>query len=256
MTDPRPEQSSDPWVVREGALSGVRVLDLTRILSGPFASMILADLGADVIKIEDVATGDDTRHWGPPFHGADAAYYHSVNRNKRSLAVDLKAEDGLALVQRLAGLRRRRPGELPARHRRTARARVCRVERREPAAGLRVGERSRAHRPAQPERGVRRDRPGDERGHERDRGAGRRAGAVRRGRRRPQRRPVGDDRGARGAAVTGADRAGPARRRRPRRRARVAAHLRRPELVRLRGDTSALRFGAPEHRSLPRVPDE
>ena len=102
MTDPGPDPSGDPWVVREGALSGVRVLDLTRILSGPFASMILADLGADVIKIEDVGTGDDTRHWGPPFHGADAAYYHSVNRNKRSLAVDLKAEDGLALVQRLA----------------------------------------------------------------------------------------------------------------------------------------------------------
>ncbi len=96
-------QSGDqPWVVREGALSPLRVLDLTRILSGPFASMILADLGADVIKIEDVGAGDDTRHWGPPFHGTDAAYYHSVNRNKRSLAVDLKNDDGLALVLRLA----------------------------------------------------------------------------------------------------------------------------------------------------------
>ena len=102
MTEPSPDRSGGPWVVREGALSGVRVLDLTRILSGPFASMILADLGADVIKIEDVGSGDDTRHWGPPFHGADAAYYHSVNRNKRSLAVDLKSEEGLALVLRLA----------------------------------------------------------------------------------------------------------------------------------------------------------
>jgi crotonobetainyl-CoA:carnitine CoA-transferase CaiB-like acyl-CoA transferase len=95
-------EASSPWVTREGALSGTRVLDLTRILSGPFASMILADLGADVIKIEDVGTGDDTRHWGPPFQGDDAAYYHSVNRNKRSLAVDLKSEEGLALVLRLA----------------------------------------------------------------------------------------------------------------------------------------------------------
>ncbi|MDQ6895771.1 MAG: CoA transferase [Actinomycetota bacterium] len=100
MTDTT--EAGDPWVVREGALSGVRVLDLTRILAGPFASMILADLGADVIKIEDVGAGDDTRHWGPPFHGNDAAYYHSVNRNKRSLAVDLKSEEGLALVLRVA----------------------------------------------------------------------------------------------------------------------------------------------------------
>jgi crotonobetainyl-CoA:carnitine CoA-transferase CaiB-like acyl-CoA transferase len=92
-----------PWRVREGALRGVRVLDLTRILSGPFCTMILADLGADVVKIEDTARGDDTRHWGPPFHGADAAYYHAVNRNKRSLAVDLKSEQGKALVRRLAG---------------------------------------------------------------------------------------------------------------------------------------------------------
>jgi len=97
-----PGDPREPWVVREGALSGIRVLDLTRILSGPFSSMVLADLGADVIKIEDVVGGDDTRHWGPPFHGTDAAYYHSVNRNKRSLAVDLKDAEGLALVQRLA----------------------------------------------------------------------------------------------------------------------------------------------------------
>lgn len=92
-----------PWQLREGALRGVRVLDLTRILSGPFSTMILADLGADVIKIEDTARGDDTRHWGPPFQGDDAAYYHAVNRNKRSLAIDLKSEVGRDLVRRLAG---------------------------------------------------------------------------------------------------------------------------------------------------------
>jgi formyl-CoA transferase/CoA:oxalate CoA-transferase len=95
------EQRS-PWLVHEGALSGLRVLDLTRILSGPFCTMILADLGADVIKVEDVGKGDDTRAWGPPFQGADAAYFHSVNRNKRSIAVDLKDQECLALVQRLA----------------------------------------------------------------------------------------------------------------------------------------------------------
>ena len=96
------EADPGPWVVREGALKGIRVLDLTRILSGPFASMILADLGADVIKIEDTKGGDDTRHWGPPFQGDDAAYFHAVNRNKRSLAVDLKSEAGRGLVLRLA----------------------------------------------------------------------------------------------------------------------------------------------------------
>jgi formyl-CoA transferase/CoA:oxalate CoA-transferase len=94
--------ASLPWLLRDGALRGVRVLDLTRILSGPFSTMILADLGADVVKIEDTVHGDDTRQWGPPFHGDDAAYYHSVNRNKRSLAVDLKTEEGRGLVRRLA----------------------------------------------------------------------------------------------------------------------------------------------------------
>ena len=96
------EQTTGAWVERTGALRGIRVLDLTRILSGPFASMILADLGADVIKVEDTRGGDDTRHWGPPFLGADAAYFHSVNRNKRSLSVDLKSEAGLDIVLRLA----------------------------------------------------------------------------------------------------------------------------------------------------------
>ena len=98
MTEP----TTGAWVERAGALRGIRVLDLTRILSGPFASMILADLGADVIKVEDTRGGDDTRHWGPPFLGADAAYFHSVNRNKRSLSVDLKSEAGLDIVLRLA----------------------------------------------------------------------------------------------------------------------------------------------------------
>ena len=85
-----------------GALSGLRVLDLSRILSGPFATMTLADLGADVIKVEQPGTGDDTRQWGPPFQGGEAAYFLSVNRNKRSLAVDLKSAGGLAVVRELA----------------------------------------------------------------------------------------------------------------------------------------------------------
>lgn len=84
------------------ALGDLLVLDLTRILSGPFATMTLADLGADVIKIEQPGTGDDTRQWGPPFQGGEAAYFLSVNRNKRSLAVDLKTAEGLQIVQELA----------------------------------------------------------------------------------------------------------------------------------------------------------
>ena len=78
------------------------MLDLSRVLSGPFATMTLADLGADVIKIEQPGTGDDTRHWGPPFQGDQAAYFLSVNRNKRSVALDLKTEAGLAAVRSLA----------------------------------------------------------------------------------------------------------------------------------------------------------
>lgn len=84
------------------ALHGLRVLDLSRVLSGPFATMGLADLGADVIKVEAPGSGDDTRHWGPPFLGGESAYFLSVNRNKRSIAVDLKDPDGLAAVRALA----------------------------------------------------------------------------------------------------------------------------------------------------------
>ena len=75
-------------------LSGCRILDLSRVLAGPLATQILGDLGADVIKIERPGEGDDTRHWGPPFVGEDAAYYLSLNRNKRSVTVDLKSRGG------------------------------------------------------------------------------------------------------------------------------------------------------------------
>jgi crotonobetainyl-CoA:carnitine CoA-transferase CaiB-like acyl-CoA transferase len=83
-------------------LEGVRILDLSRVLAGPYATMVLADLGADVIKVEHPERGDDTRHWGPPFAGGEAAYFLSVNRNKRSIGVDLKTEEGLERIKRLA----------------------------------------------------------------------------------------------------------------------------------------------------------
>ncbi len=88
------------------ALEGVRVLDFSRVLAGPFATMVLADLGAEVIKIESPGRGDETREWGPPWHGEGherlSAYYLSVNRNKRSLTLNLKHPEGQAIARRLA----------------------------------------------------------------------------------------------------------------------------------------------------------
>lgn len=86
----------------DGPLSGIRILDLTRILAGPFATMILGDLGAEVIKVEHPSKGDETRHWGPPFVGTESCYFLSVNRNKKSIAVDLKKQEGMYILQDLA----------------------------------------------------------------------------------------------------------------------------------------------------------
>lgn len=93
---------------RPPPLEGIRVLDLSRILAGPWCTQNLADLGADVIKVERPATGDDTRHWGPPYlkdgQGKDtseAAYYLSTNRNKRSLEADIASPEGAALIREL-----------------------------------------------------------------------------------------------------------------------------------------------------------
>jgi formyl-CoA transferase len=83
-------------------LAGVRVLDLSRILAGPYCSMVLADLGADVIKVERPGTGDPTRTWGPPFREGESAYYLCVNRGKRSVTIDLADPAGAEVVKRLA----------------------------------------------------------------------------------------------------------------------------------------------------------
>tara|TARA_R110002124_G_scaffold268253_1_gene435834 strand:- start:22949 stop:24163 length:1215 start_codon:yes stop_codon:yes gene_type:complete len=88
------------------ALKGIKVIDLSRILAGPWASQMLADMGAEVIKVERPKTGDDTRHWGPPFikaaknqQPAQAAYYHCANRNKQSIAIDITQPEGQQVIK-------------------------------------------------------------------------------------------------------------------------------------------------------------
>jgi crotonobetainyl-CoA:carnitine CoA-transferase CaiB-like acyl-CoA transferase len=84
-----------------GPLHGITVLDLTRVLSGPYCSMLLADMGARVIKIEQPGKGDDTRAWGPPFLDGESAYFLSINRNKESVTLDFKQPEGRAVLDRL-----------------------------------------------------------------------------------------------------------------------------------------------------------
>src|SRR3989441_1510907 len=82
-------------------LKGIRVLDLTRVLAGPYCAMLLGDMGAEVIKVEEPGKGDDTRGW-PPFAGGESTYFMSVNRNKKSVTLNLKAPEGRDLLERLA----------------------------------------------------------------------------------------------------------------------------------------------------------
>ncbi|HBR68621.1 MAG TPA: CoA transferase [Rhodospirillaceae bacterium] len=91
-----------------GALEGIRILDLSRVLAGPVCTQILGDLGAEILKIEKPGEGDDTRYWGPPFlkdtagnDTSESAYYLSANRNKKSLAIDIKTKEGQALIHKL-----------------------------------------------------------------------------------------------------------------------------------------------------------
>ena len=83
------------------ALEGVRVLDLTRALAGPYCTMMLGDYGADVLKVEMPEVGDDTRHWGPPFMGEESAYFLSINRNKRSITLNLRHDGGRQIFMEL-----------------------------------------------------------------------------------------------------------------------------------------------------------
>lgn len=82
-------------------LAGIRIVDLSRVLAGPYCTMVLGDLGAEVIKVERPGVGDDTRQWGPPWAGNESAYYLCVNRNKKSITVNLKSEQGREIVREL-----------------------------------------------------------------------------------------------------------------------------------------------------------
>lgn len=85
----------------KGALDGIRIIDTSRVLAGPFCSMILGDLGAEVIKIEHPESGDETRGWGPPYANGESAYYLSANRNKQSITLNLKSEQGKEIFRKL-----------------------------------------------------------------------------------------------------------------------------------------------------------
>ncbi len=154
--------------VRSRALEGIRVIDLTTFLSGPFCTQLLADLGAEVVKVES-HDGDSSRAIPPHFVGADSAYFLSVNRNKRSIAIDLKTPRGVELVRQLiAGadvvVENFRPG-------------VCRATRsgsggsspRASGSGVGLDHRLRLRRAVEGPRGLRHDRPGRVRGDEPDR---------------------------------------------------------------------------------------
>src|SRR5215204_3775073 len=88
--------------LRDGPLTGIKVLDLGRHLAGPTAAMWLGDLGADVIKIENPEKGEDSRAAGPPFYNGESAFFLAANRNKRSLALEMKRPEGQAVFRKLA----------------------------------------------------------------------------------------------------------------------------------------------------------
>lgn len=100
-TAPHPDADAGAAALPDGPLTGLRVLDLSRVLAGPYCSMALGDMGADIIKVERPDGGDDTRRFGPPFLEGVSTYYLAINRNKRSMAIDLKHPDGKAVLWRL-----------------------------------------------------------------------------------------------------------------------------------------------------------
>jgi formyl-CoA transferase len=104
MTGAYNESRENDAVAEKSALAGLRILDLSRVLAGPYCTMLLGDYGAEVIKIEAPGRGDDTRQWGPPWAGDQSAYFLSVNRNKSSLTLNLKEPKGQKVLKKLAAI--------------------------------------------------------------------------------------------------------------------------------------------------------
>ena len=129
--------SAEASRAQDGPLTGLLVADFSRILAGPYATMLLADLGAEVIKVEG-PSGDDTRTWSPPVRDGVSTYYLGINRNKRSIALDLKDDTDLALARELAGPRRHPHREHATRRHGPVRARLRRGPLDQPRRRVRV----------------------------------------------------------------------------------------------------------------------
>ena len=158
------------------SLDGIRVIDLSRVIAGPWCGALLADLGADVIKVEDTGPGDESRTW-PPHKDGEAAAYLLFNRNKRGIALDLKTAGGGGGGQAAREGRGRGHRELPHRDHGVVRPRLRRAGRDQSTAHLLLGLRVRAHRAAQGQPRLRGADAGLQRHHVHHRRAGRPAGA-------------------------------------------------------------------------------
>ena len=175
-------------------LSGTTVVEFCHSVAGPYAASILADLGADVIKVESPGKGDYARDWGPPFAHGTSTLFHVLNHNKRGLALDLRDRVTLRAAEGVhPRARRRGDPEHAAGRDRQARPRRRGAARRKARADLLRPRRLRPHRPAARAAGLRSADAGAWRHHERHRRRRRRAGARRRVDRRPGRRHVGRD---------------------------------------------------------------
>ena len=186
-------------------LNGVRVLDLSRVLAGPFCCQLLADLGADVVKVERPGLGDDTRQWGPPFLADDgpSAYYLSCNRGKRSLALDLASPESRGVLDDLLRTADVMVENFLARFARQARFGARSVGGIEPTIGSRVDFRLWSHRPGGRFARLRSDGASRGRHHVDHRAAGRAADEDWRGDHRRTERPVCGDRGIGWAVCAG-----------------------------------------------------
>ena len=237
-----------------GALDGIRVVDLTRILAGPLCTMMLGDMGADVIKIEP-PTGDDTRRWGPPFAGDDAAYFLGVNRNKRSLTLEYGGAGRPEDSRRPDREGRRADRQFPHRHAGEVGLHGRMVRRPRAAADPLLDHRLRHQRPAGAPARLRLHPAGRIRPDEHLRRARRRPDQVRRRDRRRLHRHAGVERHPGGDQFPSSHRQGPEGRTVALRDLAHDADQRRAELSARRPRRRPLRQRPSEHRALHHLPD-